>query len=544
MLVLLGLEGQVPEEGYQRENYDVIVAGAGHNGLVSACYLAKSGLKVLVVEAHDTPGGMTSTNAMAPEAPEHIINEASIHASLFRISPIDQELELTTKYGLRQRIIDPCHVQLAADGDASIAMWRDANRTAEEIRYFSEKDAQAWLELSTLIDGALKMGLPMALTSPVKPGFGAIMSVLGRSLPHLTKLKPLVELVTNSHAGVLEELFESDIVRACLLTGLPFMDFKTDTSAFCMIYLAALQSTGISMFEGGTGAFPKSLIRCLEDHDGKVRTSAKVDQMLVRDKTVCGVVLDGGEEIEARKGVVTAFSPKMVLNHMIPSKLLDETQKVRARRIPTTDRGIADYKLNIALKGKINARRHQKWRDEKGWGVDMRLPTLQWTTYEDGLKAYDDCIRGEVPDAICGLSQITTGFDESMAPPGHDTFWFWSGLIPVDPQMGWAQAREEITRKTIKGASEIYEGIEGLEIARRPLAPPDIEKRFHAIDGSVYHVEPYITRYGAGRPARGFADYKTHIPGLYLSGSGTHPSAGICGIPGRNAAKKLIKTAK
>lgn len=528
----------------QRDTYDVIVAGAGHNGLVAACYLAKGGLKVLVVEAHDTPGGMTSTNPMAPEAPEHIINEASIHASLFRISPIDKELELTTKYGLRQRIIDPCHVQLAADGDASIAMWRDANRTAEEIRHFSEKDAKAWLELSTTIDAALKIGLPLALTSPVKPGFGTIMSVLGRTLPRMNKLKPIVELVTNSHAGVLEELFESDIVRACLLTGLPFMDFKTDTSAFCMIYLAALQSTGVAMFEGGTGAFPQSLIRCLEDHGGRVRTSAKVDQMLVKDGAVCGVVLVGGEEIEAPKGVVTAFSPKSVLNHMVPSDLLDETQKVRARRIPTKDRGIADYKLNIALKGKINAHRHQKWRANMGWGVDMRLPTLQWTTYQEGIKAYDDCIRGEVPEAICGLSQITTGFDETMAPPGCDTFWFWSGLIPVDPKIGWDKARDEITEKTIKEAAEIYEGIEGLEIARRPLVPPDIAERFHAIDGSVYHVEPYITRFGAGRPMRGFADYKTHIPGLFLSGSGTHPSAGICGLPGRNAAMKMIKTVK
>lgn len=528
----------------KRESYDVIVAGAGHNGLVAACYLAKSGLKVLVVEAHETPGGMTSTNPMAPEAPEHIINEASIHASLFRISPIDKELELTTKYGLRQRIIDPCHVQLAADGDASIAMWRDANKTAEEIRHFSHKDADAWLQMSNTIAAALKMGLPMALTSPVKPSFGALMSVLGRTLPRMHKIKPIMELVTNSHAGALEELFESDIVRACLLTGLPFMDFKTDTSAFCMIYLAALQSTGISMFEGGTGAFPKALIRCLEAHGGTVRTSAPVDQMLIKNGAVVGVVLDDGEEIEAPKGVLTAFSPKSVLNHKIPSDLLDKRMQVRAKRIPTKNRGIADYKLNIALKGKINAHRHQKWRDNKGLGVDMRLPTLQWTTYQDGIKAYDKCIRGEVPDAICGLSQITTGFDESMAPPGHDTFWYWTGLIPVDPKIGWDKARDEITNKVVKSSAEIYEGIEDVEIARRPLAPPDIAKRFHAIDGSVYHVEPYITRFGPGRPAPGLADYKTPVPGLFLSGSGTHPSAGICGIPGRNAAKKMIKTVK
>jgi phytoene dehydrogenase-like protein len=528
----------------QASTYDVIVAGAGHNGLVAACYLAKSGLKVLVVEAHSTPGGMTSTNPMAPEAPEHIINEASIHASLFRISPIDKELGLSTKHGLRQRIINPCHVQLAADGDASIAMWQDAAKTAEEIRYFSPKDAEAWLELSTTIHAALKMGLPLAMTSPVKPSLGAMMSVLGRSLPRLKHLKPIISLVTNSHAGALEEMFESDIVRACLLTGLPFMDFQTDTSAFCMIYLAALQSTGISMFEGGTGAFPAALIRCLESHGGTVRTNAKVEELIVKDGEVKGVRLVGGEEILAPKGVLTAFSPKMVLNHLLPKGILTEQMQTRAKRIPTTQRGIADYKLNIALKGRIEPRRHQKWRENKGWGVDLRLPTLQWATYAEGIQAYEDCKLGKVPQQIPGLSQITTAFDPTMAPPGHDTFWFWSGLIPAHPTDGWETARDEITNKIIKDSANYYEGIEELEIARRPLAPPDIADRFHAIDGSVYHVEPYVTRFGPGRPAPGFADYKTPVPGLFLSGSGTHPSAGICGIPGRNAAKKLIRSVR
>jgi phytoene dehydrogenase-like protein len=111
----------------------------------------------------------------------------------------------------------------------------------------------------------------------------------------------------------------------------------------------------------------------------------------------------------------------------------------------------------------------------------------------------------------------------------------------LNPHIGWEQAREELTQKVIKDSAEIYEGIEELEIARRPLAPPDIEKRFNAIDGSVYHVDPYITRFGPGRPAFGLAGYKTPVAGLYLSGSGTHPSAGICGLPGRNAAITVIK---
>src|SRR3979411_1973469 len=125
---------------------DVVVVGAGHNGLVAACYLAKAGADVLVVERYATPGGMTSTNPMAPEAPDHMINEASIHASLFRTTNIDAELELSSKYGLRQRLIEPAHVHLSPEGEA-IAMWRDPMRTVAEIRRFSRKDAAAWVEL-------------------------------------------------------------------------------------------------------------------------------------------------------------------------------------------------------------------------------------------------------------------------------------------------------------------------------------------------------------------------------------------------------------
>src|SRR2546429_2851175 len=147
---------------------EIVVVGAGHNGLVAACYLAKAGLDVLVVERHDTPGGMTSTNPMAPEAPDHLINEASIHASLFRTTNIDTELELSSRFGLRQRLIDPAHVHLGPEGE-SIAMWRDANRTADEIRHFSRRDAAAWLELSNTIAAATAMGLPMMQTNPVHP---------------------------------------------------------------------------------------------------------------------------------------------------------------------------------------------------------------------------------------------------------------------------------------------------------------------------------------------------------------------------------------
>ena len=416
-------------------------------------------------------------------------------------------------------------------------------KTAEEIKYFSPKDAKAYIEFAEMIGTAIDIGLPLAMTSPVSPAAKEVLKVLGGALKHMGKLGKIASAFSNNQAGLLEELFEHDMVRAPFTTALPFMDFKADLSAFALVYVGVLQRYGVTMFEGGIGAFPKAMIRCLEASGGQVRCSAPVAELIVREGRVSGVRLANGDEIKARKAVLTAFSPATVLNRLLPAGTLPPPFDARAKRIPTANRGIADYKLNIAVKGHLSPVRHQAWRNKRD-GLDLRLPTTQWGTHQGAIDAYDACARGEIPKQIPGLAQITTAFDPSMAPPGHDTFWFWSGLVPFAPKEGWDIAKEKMTNQIVKDVGQYFEGIESMEIGRRALCPPDIEKRFWAIDGSVYHVDPFITRFGAGRPAKGLAGYKTPIPGLFLSGSGTHPSAGICGLPGRNAAQTLIKEIK
>jgi phytoene dehydrogenase-like protein len=142
---------------------------------------------------------------------------------------------------------------------------------------------------------------------------------------------------------------------------------------------------------------------------------------------------------------------------------------------------------------------------------------------------------------IPGLSQVTTEFDPKMAPEGNDTWWFWSGLVPCRPNEDWDTVRMKIETNVLKDCAHYYEGLDSLEIARRTLTPHDLEARFGAPEGNVYHVDPIISRFGPSRPAMGLGGYKTPVPGLYLSGSGTHPIAGINGMPGMNAAKTLIK---
>jgi phytoene dehydrogenase-like protein len=539
--------GGVSRSGQQQQSADVIVVGAGHNGLVAACYLAKAGLDVLVVERSATPGGMTCTNPMVPEAPDHLINEASIQASLLRTTPIVDELGLSKKYGLRQRLINPAHVQLNPEGE-SLAWWREMDRTIEEIKYFSKKDAVRWAELSETIAAATAIGLPLMMTSPVRPEWPNVLKTLKAAVKGRKELRNIIHWATISQQEAIEETFEHDMVRAPLTCNLPFMHFDSDASGWGLIYLGVYQKWGVAMFEGGTGAFPKALIRCLEDHGGRIRCSAPVEKFVMAGDRVAGVRLGSGEELSARKGVVTGCAPTLALREFLPDGVLDHKTQKAVDFIPTSSTGLGNLKINVALSGKLAMTRHTEWRRNarhlRGDTVDLRLPCVTWGTHRQSLDAAKACIRGEVPNMIPGLGQVTTAFDPTMAPEGHDTWWFWSGLVPSKPEEDWDTVRTQIEKVVLDDCAQYYEGLDTLEIARRTLTPKGLEERFGAPQGNVYHVDPIITRFGPRRPAPGLAGYATPVPGLFLSGSGTHPIAGINGLPGRNAARTVIKTLK
>ena len=516
---------------------DVVVVGSGHNGLVAAAYLAKAGLDVLVVEASPTAGGMTSTNPFAPEAPEYMINEASIQASLFRTTTIDRDLGLSRKYGLRQTVIDPAHFQLSADG-ASLGLWRDPRKTAAELEYFSKKDARALLELYEVIDAAVEIGLPMMQTSVTEPEVKNILKSARAVVKNRKQLAALGRWMSSSQAEAVEESFEHDMIRAPMLTGLPFMPFDADMSGWSLIYLGVLSKYGVAMFHGGTGSLPKALIGVIKDHHGDVITNSPVEELIITNNRCTGVRIAGGAEIRARRAVLTACSPKTTLTRLLPRGVVEPKKQNAADHIPTRKRGIADAKVNVALSGRVDMSKHEKWR---GDGIDMRLACNCYHTYEQVLEAARACVRGQVPGAIPGLAQVTNSFDPSMSPPGKDLWWFWTGLTPSFPEEGWDVARKKITDSILNDADIYYKGVADMQVAVRPLVLPDIEERFWAIDGSVYHVDPTISRFGPNKPVAGFAGYKTPVDGLYLTGSGTHPVAGISGMPGQNAARTMLK---
>jgi phytoene dehydrogenase-like protein len=533
-----------PTEGrtFDPREVDVIIVGAGHNGLTAGCYLARDGMDVLVVEAGDQIGGMTATNATLPEAPEHLFNEGAIQLTgVFRLSEIAQELNLPA-YGLREIPVDPAHLQLGPDG-SSLGIWLDREKTIRELQRYSAKDARAWRELSDTLDAIMPTILTYMKGHPTRAlSFELVKNLIG-SARRPGKLAPVAHFMSASHTEILDELFETELPKGALAAMAAFQRMEADmTAAIAIIYLGVVQRIANAMPIGGTVELPRALARFLEAHGGRVRTSARVEEILVQGSRATGVRLDTGEELRARHGVMTSCNAKHALIDLLPEGALSDQLMTRAKDIPVTKTQATSLKINVALKGQVSAERHRQQRDD---GLDPAAVLTAWHTLEEQSRAWDDVCRGDWPDPVpVSCCIFPTRVDPTQAPEGQDTFWLWSGVIPVFPRTPWDQVRDEIGQKVLDDCTQYFEGLDTLEIGRTVLGGPELEERFNAPAGNVYHVDPIPSRFGPLKPALGFGSYKTPIDGLYLSGASTHPTGGVCALPGKLAAETLIRTAR
>lgn len=521
---------------------DVIVVGAGHNGLTAACYLAREGMDVLVVEASDQIGGMTATNATLPEAPEHRFNEGAIQLTgIFRLSEIAAELELP-RYGLREIPVEPAHLQLGPDG-SSLGIWKDRERTIRELERYSRKDARAWRELSDTLDAVMPPILAYMRSHPTRVLSAEMLRSLAGTARRPGKLGPIVHFMSASHTEILDELFETELPKGALAAMAAFQRMEADmTAAVAIIYLGVVQRISNAMAIGGTGELPKALRHCLEAQGGRVRTSARVEEITVHGSRATGVRLETGEHLRARHGVLTACNPRIALLDLLAEGTLPESMYTRARDIPITKTQATSLKINVALDGRLSMPRHSELRHDD---LDPCGALVAWHTLEEQSRAWNDVCRGDWPDPVpvsCSISP--THVDPTQAPEGKDTLWLWSGVIPVHPRVPWEEVRDEIGQKVLADSAGYYEGLDTLEIGRDVLGGPDLERRFNAPAGNVYHVDPLPTRFGPLKPALGLGAYTTPVDGLYLSGAGTHPTGGVCALPGKLAAQTLMRTAR
>jgi phytoene dehydrogenase-like protein len=516
---------------------DVAVIGAGHNGLVAACYLAIAGLRVAVVEAADRPGGMTASGPLIPEAPQHIINSCAVDIISMLHSRIFKDLELK-RHGLKIVVPDPSYLSLHPDG-ASLALWRDPQRTAAEVKQFSPRDADAFLEFMALLDVVIAAVLPLLGADTGRPSPKALLSSARVAVRHRRFLPDMAALLTGSATSAIEERFEHPVVAGALLNlgaGAGPVDIQGGGLGYLL--LALLSRVGVGRPVGGMHSLTDALVARLRVGGGVLVTGAPVAEILNASGVVRGLRLEDGRVIEA-ESVIAACDPWVALRQLVGDGVVDRKTAARLDHSPANVTGAGPFKLDLALRSQISAIQHTRADD-----VDLRMPSLLIGTVESVRESYAAAARGDVPDDPALWVVAPSGADPSQAPEGQESLYVYAVAEPVQPRQGWEAARDVAVDSILTKLGKYIGPLEEAEIGRLVETPEDLANRLRVRNGCITHIDMGLLRSGPLRPTVGLGLGSTPLEGLFLGGSGTHPGGGVTGLPGRTAAKRTLRYLK
>jgi phytoene dehydrogenase-like protein len=520
--------------------YDAIVVGAGHNGLVTAAYLAKARKKVLVLEGRNRVGGAASTEEVFPgfrvDTGAHRVGGLSTR--------VIDDLGLVG-HGLTLLEADPC-VFVPVTGGAPLTMWRDAQRTADSIREFSPTDADAWVPFTELLGKAAGFLEAVWTTTPPDVtgsslGDLAASAKLGLKLRRLGKrdMVEVMRILPMSAYELLGDWFESDPVKGALagsaVAGLCQGPMGAGT-VYTLLHHHVGAGTGVvrptRRVRGGIGRLSEALLSACEAAGAEVRTGASVERIQVADRTAVGVVVDGAE-IRAGRVVSNADPRRTFFDLMDPSEVGPQfAKKIRNIRF----RGVV-AKVHLALNGLPNftclpgAGEHLN-------GVISISPSLEYVE-----RAYDDAKYGRMAEEPYLEVSIPSRTDDSVAPYGKHlmSVVFQYAPYALRGKVWDEAARTELGDRTVRTLSKYSSDLESLVEARHVMTPLDLERQFGLTEGNGYHGEMTLDQLLFMRPVPGASRYATPIRGLYLCGAGTHPGGGVTGVPGFNAAREILK---
>jgi phytoene dehydrogenase-like protein len=525
--------------------FDAIVVGGGHNGLVAAAYLARSGARTLVLESRRTTGGAATTESPWPDAPEFKVTRLSYVMSLMPPTIIkDLDLE---RNGYKVFPMGP-YYQAFPEGGSIKIFADDSRRNFEEIVKWSRRDAEAMPKWDAWMSGLAEVLGPLLLTVP--PNIGShkprdLRETLRLAWRHkgldVRTIADVTRLMTMSIADLLDDWFESPQVKAAMAVNGVIGTWAGPCepgTAYVMAHhsigdVGDGHLGGWGFPEGGMGAVAEAIKRAAVGFGAEIRTTAKVERLLVERSRVRGAVLGEGEEISAPL-VISSLHPRTAfLEHIardeLPSGFVRDIEHWKSRS------GVVKVNLALSELPSFVADPGTDLQEHHTGSVEM-APSVEYIE-----RAFQDAREGRPATRPFSDGVIPTTFDRSLCPDGTYIMSLFTQWVPADWNL--APHKDELEAyadRMVDCYNDLAPNFRASILHRDVVGPYEMENEYGLVGGNIFHGELSLEQLFHMRPAPGYANYRTPIKGLYYASSATHAGGGVCGIPGWQAAKAAI----
>ena len=522
------------------QSYDIIVIGGGHNGLVTAAYLARAGVKVLVLERREVLGGACVTEEVWPG---YKVSTAAYVNSLLR-PEIIRDLELK-RHGFQMLPRNPSSFTPFPDG-RSLLLGPDKALTHREVSKFSAKDADALPKYEAMLERVADFLEPTLVQTPpnpwsLRPGNLVQLAKLGLAFLKLGHDgQKAVEILTGAATPILDRWFESEQLKVTLATDAIIGAMASPSmpgTAYVLFHHVMGECDGArgvwGYVRGGMGGISNAIAAAAREKGAEIRTNAEVAKILVKDGAVRGVALADGTEILAPRVASGVDANVTFLKLMSAGDLpADFVQAVRH-----IDYASASCKINIALSelpdftalpGTAPGPQHR--------GTIHISPTMEYIE-----RAYDDAKYGYPSKQPIIEATIPSVLDDTLAPPGKYVMSMFTQYFPykLAPGLQLEEEKEKYADRCFEMMERFAPNFRRAVIHRQVLSPVDLERRFGLTGGNIMQGVMSLSSLSFMRPVPGYADYRTPVRGLYLCGAATHPGGGVMGACGYNAAREI-----
>lgn len=522
--------------------YDAIIIGAGHNGLVTAAYLAKAGYKVLVLERREIVGGCCITEELWPG---YKVSTAAYVNSLLR-PEIIRDLELK-KYGFDMIPRSPSSFTPFPDG-RYLLMGPDKEMTRREIAKFSAKDAEAYPkyeDMLTRVADFLEPTLTQTPPDPFSNRLGNLWKIgkLGWGFKGLGRqtATEAVEILTGAARPILDRWFESEQLKATLATDAVIGAFAAPSqpgTAYVLFHHVMGECDGVrgvwGYVRGGMGTISNSIASAAKSKGAEIKTNAEVGRILVENGRAVGVALQDGTEFRAKRIVSGADANVTFVKLMDPKDLPAEF----LAQIKKIDYSSATVKINVAVSEPPNfTALPSNGVGPQHHGTMHVCPDMEYIE-----RAYDDAKYGKPAANPMLECTMATALDSSLAPPGKHIISMFIQYAPYHLKgTTWDAEKDKFADRCFEVLNEYAPNFKASVIDRLVIPPPDMERLWGITGGNIMQGTMSLDNMFSFRPAVGYANYRTPVKGLYMCGAATHPGGGVMGACGLNAAREILR---